>query len=496
MAKRVIMVGIDACHRDTLYKLIDTGKAPFFKSLADNGTRVKNAVTMFPSTTGSCCATLYTGCWYRNHGILNNEWVDRFVTPVRGRSYLENLHEALHSMDRKLFGLPTLFLPERKSGGQINNDLNPEHPTIFETLTAAGKTSYSFFHYYGKGATRWIRPSRMDMVRYGYVEQFKKPFQIYEKYLVTRAIHHIRDKMPDLLAIYFGCNDGHSHRFGVEAQYDYLKDFIDPQLKRLKDAYDELCPNDEVYWSICADHGQSTVKEEEKHRSMWYDTFYPAFHEAGITKIDRGLSKNVLDDLDAIVTLGTGASVGFYVKDKKTADWKNAPDFEKDVAPILNNLMKASDQLGPFKDWAWPGYLDFILARKSFKDPYMIYANEPPYDKPGRLMPLEEFFKGKDSIYVKPLERIRGIDSPKGPDFIVVLDYIEKHFNINEIGGFHPGQHGSFCPDDSYVPMIFSGPGIKKGEIDEAFTTNWSPTIASIFGLEIKGADGKPLTIF
>lgn len=496
MARRVVMIGIDGCHQATLYGLIDRGEVPFFNWMKENGTRVKKAVTMFPATTGCCCATLYTGSWYRSHGILNNEWVDRFATPVRGRSYMECMREALDSMDRKLFGWPTIFLPDKKKGGQINNDLNPAHPTIYEALTAAGKTSYTLFHYFGKGATIWQRPSRMDMLRFGYAENWKKPLQIYERYLVTRAIALIKRKMPDLLGLYFGCNDGHSHRHGVEAQAGYIRDFIDPELRRLKAVYDRLCPNDEVYWTVCADHGQTTMSEAGKRHSMWFDTFFPILRAAGLEKPGRGLSGNALDDLDAIVSLGTGASVTFYIKNRKAGGWKAQPDFSTDIAPVLNNFLKASDNLPPFADWKYPGYLDFLLTRRAFDEPYHVYVNKPPYEGVGELVPVEKYFAGKGAHYVKPVERIRSLDHPKNADFLVSLEYFDKHYNINEEASFHPGQHGSFFADDSYVPMMFAGPGVRRDELEEAFTIHWSPTTAGILGVDMPAADGKPLPIF
>lgn len=496
MAKRVIMVGIDGCHQGVLYGLIDRGEVPFFNDLLKSGTRVKKAVTMLPSTTGSCCASLYTGSWYRHHGILNNEWVDRFVTPVRGRSYLENLHEALNSFDRKLFGFPSILLPDKHEGGQINNDLNPEYPTVFEAMTAAGKISYSFFHYFGKGATRWQRPSRMDMIRFGYAENWQKPLQIYEKHMVTRVLRICKKKMPDYLAIYFGCNDGHSHRYGVEAQNEYIRDFIDPELRRLRDGLKQLAPNDEFYWSISADHGQTTMKESEKDRCMWYTHFDPILEVSGIKKMGRGLSTNKLDDLEAISVLGNGATVGFYIKNRSTGDWKTDPNFETDLVPILNNYFKASDKLAPFADFKFPGYLDFVLTRKKFNEPYQIYINKPPYEGVGELVPIEKYFEKNDGRYVKPVERIHSLDHPKGPDIIVMLEYFDRHYNINEETGFHPGQHGSLCPDDSYVPMIFSGPGVRTDELDEAFTIDWAPTLASILGVKMPKADGKVLPIF
>jgi len=473
--------------------LIDSGEAPFFRKLVDNGTRVRRAVTMFPSTTVCCCSTLYTGCWYRNHGILNNEWMDRFSTPIQGKSYIAGLKYALASLDKKLFGFPSIILPDLKSGGAVNNDLKV--PTIYDEFTRAGKTSYTFFHYVGKGSTRWVRPSRMDMIRYGLVEQFGKPYQMYEKHMVTKAIKHCRGAMPDLLSIYFGGNDGHGHRYGVPGQEGYLRDFVEPQLARLGAWLEKALPNDEIYWAIVADHGQSTLTEEDIPRCVWYDTFKPMFDEAGFEKFDRGLSDQVLDDNDVIASLGTGASIGFYVRDRKSKDWKKQPDFDADLAPALNNFLKASDAAAPFSDWKFPGCVDFLLTRRKFDDPYSVYVNEPPYNGIGRLVPLEEYFSAKGPAYLRPVERVHNLDHPKGPDIILMLDY-KKHYNVNEAGAFHPGQHGSLLEEDSLVPMIFSGPGVKRGELSDAMTIDFSPTAASMLGVKMPTADGSVLPIF
>lgn len=493
MAKRMIMVGIDGCNRDILYDLIDKGDAPFFRKLADNGTVVRNAVTMYPSTTGSCCSTLYTGCWYRNHGVLNNEWMDRFQSPPAGRSYIAGLKYALAAMDRKLFGLPNILLPNVNKGGSFNNDLR--RSTIYEEFTKAGKKSYTYFHYIGKGATKWVRPTRMDMIRFGLCEQYHRPFQTYEKFMVSRALKDCAREMPDLLSIYFGCNDGHSHLHGVPAQREYLRDFIDGELARLAAGLEKMAPGDEFFWGITADHGQSNVDESDKDKSVWHTDFHPILKESGYENIMQTMSDAELEPADAAISLGNGAMISFYLKNKKTKDWKNNPDFETEIVPLLNNLLRASDKLGPYKDWKFPGYVDFLLARKSFEEPYRVYWNKAPYDGPGKLLSVEEYFAEPRGEHVKPVERINGLSSPRGADVILNLDYGKK-YNVNEESGFHPGQHGSLLPDDSYVPMIFSGPGLKKGEIAEAFTIDYSPTCASVLGVQMPEADGGILPIF
>ncbi len=493
MAKRIVMIGIDGCHQQTLYGLIDRGEVPFFNWMMENGTRVERAVTMFPATTGCCWSSIYTGDFYKKHGVLNNEWIDRFSVPVRGRSYLNGLHEALHSLDRRLFGFPSLLLPDRNEGGQMNNDLQSK--TVFEWIGGAGKTSYSFFHFFAKGATRWVRPGKRDMVRYAYVEKFEKPYQIYEKMLKTRVIETIRKHGPaDFLSIYFGSNDSHGHRHGVEGQAEYLRDFIDGELCEIRAEIERVCPDDEIYWAVVSDHGQTSIGETERNRCMWYTDVIPLIEDAGYSAPGRGLSSNELDGLDSILTQGNGACVGIYLRNRSTGSWKDQPDFEKDVVPVLNNFLRASATEGRFGDWKYPGFVDFLLTRKRFDEPYRVYRNSPPFEGVGELVELEDFFSGDAEKYVEPVIRIRGTDNPKNADIHLVLNYFDMHYNINAEDNFHPGQHGALCPEDSIVPMMFAGPGVKKEGIASAFTTNFAPTLAGILGVEMD-CDGGPLDI-
>jgi len=488
------MVGIDAGHRDTLFGLVDSGEAPFLRRLVENGTRVKRAVTMFPSTTVACISTLYTGCWYNSHGITNNEWIDRFESPIRARSYIAGLKYSLESFDRRLFGLPSVLLPETNTGGAVNNDL--QRPTIYEELTRAGKTSYTYFHYVGRGATRWIKPGRLDMLRYGMVEQFNFPYQFYERYMVPRVIKDIKKEMPDLLSIYFGGNDGHSHRHGVEGQREYMRDLIDPQLARLDAALKDICPGDDIYWAITADHGQTTMNDLSPVKCVRDKNFYGILVSSGFDRPGHGVSDDPeLDSYNTITALGNGASIGFYLRHNKTGDWKIQPDFERDITRFINNLLRANAGHN-FAAFHSPGCVDFILTRTDFNEPYRIFLNEPPFDGPGRLVELEEYFSGPGSdIYVRPIERLRAIDHPKGPDVILMLNYRDG-FNVNDEEHPHPGQHGSLLADDSYVPMIYSGPGVRRDEIPDALNIDFSPTAASILGVDMPQADGKPLPIF
>lgn len=472
MKKILLMIGIDGANRDIFYSLIEKGELQFFSEIAKNGTVVENATTLFPATTVCCVASMYTGCYFKTHGILNNNWLDRFSEPPSFKAYISSLKEVLKSLDKKLFGFPSIILPDKNSGGQINNEISKDIQTIYEAASENGLRSYSFFHYIGRGATRWIRPRRRDMLLFAYIEKFKKNYELFEKAMIDVIINSLKKSIPEIISIYFGCNDGNSHRNGVSDQIRYLKQLIDPQLLRLKNFLTERYPEFDFYYSVCADHGQTEFEEEYSGRVLWCRNFEDILNSLNL-KADGGERIKTFD-VDVIFTFGNGASVGFYLRNKKTKNWKDQPHFEKDVLPVAERFLKED-------------FTEFILIRKSFEESYKVL------DKNGNILLLKEYFKDK-SNYINPLERIENINSPKGPDMIVLLDYEVKKYQIGK--EFKKGNHGSLFKDDSYIPMIFSGRGIKKGKITYASLVDYAPTCAKILGFEMKKSEGKVLNIF
>lgn len=481
MKKKLVMIGVDGANRDVLYSLIEKKELPFFTEIVENGIIVENATTLFPATTVPCVASMYTGCYLKTHNILNNNWFDRFKSPPLFKAYIASAWEALKSLDKKLFGFPKIFLPDANLGGQINNEISKDVQTIYEVATENGLTSYSFFNYIGKGATKWIRPRRRDMLLFAYREKLKKGQEPFDKAMCDVAINSTKKFLPDIISVYFGCNDGNSHRNGVSDQGRYFKELIDPQLLRLKKFLMEKYPDFDFYYTVCADHGQTEFEEKDKDKTLWIDDFKNIIKSTDNNLTVEGGETITTTDVDVIFTFGNGVSVGLYVRNKKTKSWKDEPDFENDIVPIANRFLKED-------------FLDFILTRRNFNDGYKVYENTLPYNTIGKFIELEEYFKDKLNRYIEPVERIEGINSPRGPDIIIFLNYDYKKYQIGK--EFKKGNHGSLHKDDSYIPMIFSGKEIKKGKLNKASLIDYAPTCAKILGFEMKKVDGEILDIF
>ncbi len=86
--KQMIFLDIDGILPEVLYELADD-KSTNISRIAGCGQRVKRAVTIFPSVTLCCQASMFTGVYPAEHGIVGNLWFDRGQTPPVFRKYTD-----------------------------------------------------------------------------------------------------------------------------------------------------------------------------------------------------------------------------------------------------------------------------------------------------------------------------------------------------------------------------------------------------------------------
>ena len=495
--RHVIWTLIDGCHADVFCDLFFGGKLPNFRRVLKDGVAVRNAYTCFPSITVACLAAIFTGNHFKNIGILGNVWYDRTWEPVGGRAYLSVLDQTLASYDRRKFGFPNIILPDNHKGGLVNNDISRDVKTIYEVLSENSLASCAMFNYVGRGATCWFRPTRKDMLTYVYINKRTHNYSVFDRQMMDGALWYIRkNSMPNLLTLYFGGHDGNGHKYGVGAQGDYLQRVVDVQMGRLLDCLQTRCSIDNLNFVVSADHGQTDFpRGGTEHRIIWKDDIRRLFRESGMAlQVDGGETPDVQPDSDILYAIGTGGSFSLYIKNRETRRWKDPPRYEEDIVPIANLILASSDERNRQRSYYLGDYLSFLIVRQSPDAPYMIYQNDFPYADPGKLILLEEYFDDKKERYPDAVEQIRGLECPeRGPDIIAVLDYDEKGYYLS--GCVHRANHGHLCRDDSRIPLIFSGPGIRNGEIEFCRLIDIAPTVASLFGLPMPTADGKALDI-
>ena len=116
---------------------------------------------------------------------------------------------------------------------------------------------------------------------------------------------------------------------------------------------------------------------------------------------------------------------------------------------------------------------------------YRVYAGS------GNTKDLQIFFR-ENSNYVDAVNRIQSLDSTRSGDIILLAKdvwyFADSTFN---------GEHGGLSQAESYIPLIFSGPTIRKGATDPtpARSIDLAKTLADLLGFSMPEADGSILPV-
>ena len=77
MAKKLILVVVDAMHPGMLLSAVESGRAPSFESLIERGSLIENVVSSFPSVTPVATSEITTGVGPGGHWIMGMNWYSR-----------------------------------------------------------------------------------------------------------------------------------------------------------------------------------------------------------------------------------------------------------------------------------------------------------------------------------------------------------------------------------------------------------------------------------
>jgi len=123
LAKKVIILGLDAPIAHRILELAQEGELPTFKHLIDNGVWAENCLVPLPTVTPPNWTTISTGAWPGTHGITS------FHTHMPGDPFLQEIQ----SWDSAQCQAETIWEAAARAGKRsiiINypstHDLNPE----------------------------------------------------------------------------------------------------------------------------------------------------------------------------------------------------------------------------------------------------------------------------------------------------------------------------------------------------------------------------------
>lgn len=457
--QRVVILDIDGLRRDVFLKAISESLTPNLCSIVcPNGINCSYhvpAVSVAPSITFTAQASIFTGAHPGRHRISGNNFFDRIGHITRGvpRHYALDGGDTYEIMD---------------AIQAFRNDLsdrllNPNTPTVYESVRDAGKTSIVAANMYNRGAQIGLLPSVLDMARvfldYGPIKM--TPEDCDDKTLDTLIQYfQVYDIRPDLLTFYFVGMDLHSHNEGPGQQMNYLCNVIDGQIGRLVENLRKLKLFEGTLFVVVSDHGQSPTPGDDAHTLRLGFPFdmelTPLFHKLGLDLYDMPSEGH---DVDAVVGLNGG--LGYVYLRNRKGSWPDYPRYEEDVLRVAQAFHRMN-QNGDFRS-ELRGTLEMILVRNSESGQNWI-ADYQAYLGDGKTQPLAEWLERHPELPIVDGEnRIRNAISPLSGDIILGAKAEEGvYFGVDGLKGVH----GSLHAQDSNAVLTFSMPTGTPNEND------------------------------
>lgn len=468
----VVLIDIDGMKRELFYNLLADGALPGFARLFEHGARVRYGVTVYPSETLPAQTSLFTGLYPGRHGIVGNGWMERNTQPPRIVDF-SRADTAAMVFGYRLYGLPTLVLPHSGTGGLINAALFPDARTLYEHLSGRDLRSVVLFSQISRGAGRWIRPSRPEMVYFAMSTRARLDHTRMDRSTWSTAKKLLsRDGLPDMLTLYFCGIDSWGHHTAGQGQEVYITRVLDPIMTDLARVFKARGWLDRARFALCSDHGHSWLGAR---RRVSHITLMSTLQAAGRRPTAHAPLRA---DADCYINV-IGGSVQLHVR-AASGDWNAPPDVDSDLLPLARALENVRRPDAPQE----PCFA-LVLVRPAAHAGYHVLTDRG-------LVAAEDFFWEKLEQFPNAFSNIRGLNCARSGDIVLFANFERGFYFSDETV---PRSHGSLSPDDMGIPIMFSGPGIRRGVIERASIVDIMPTILSLFGISAAGVDGSPLHV-
>ena len=456
MVKNYLLVDIDGLRPDVLARGLEENRLPNIARLLGGAGLERGALLPVlapaPSITFTSQACLFTGEHPAGHGIPGNQFFDRFGTHQGGtpRHYAFDVGDSLAVDDAvRVFtdGLAAKCLLA---------------PTLYHATSQRGWLSLVACHMYALEASVWLKPSLSSLARFtkgGNLFGMSAPE--YDHHTLQKTLDELtRNGLPNVLTVYFMGLDHESHVHGPQAQIGYLVDVLDPMLGEL---WEEIASQPEVnlpFTLLFSDHGQIGVPADDQHSIR---LGFPFEREMGHLFDALGLDVHDFPgedpNCDAVVA-SNGGLAHVYLQNK-AGRWADAPVFERDIFPVAQAFWEAhvSGSYASELQGALGGVLLRDVSRQGWNARYQALTPQ------GDLVSLEEWFAAQPGgLYADPVNRLHNLAGPLTGDLLLISNYSEGYYFAQPM----PGMHGGLHPDESWATLALGGPGMNKGDWEEA----------------------------
>lgn len=496
---KVIVLEFHGMKRGVIQKNLD--RLPHFRELIlgprnrQGYVRMKNTRTTIPVASQPAVAAMYTGLYPRRTGVVSTIWFDRRTTAVHTLiSYGQQRMNRILSAN----GARSLF--------EYAADAGRTSMTAMLMLTNGADWSLR------SGAFFWGNASALTALREGrwfpdsrYVDDRTISALLTGRLLsydnsLSNVLRH-RKTLPDVTVVQLLGTDLYSHFPPAflrkrEASMDeiqgyYARTVLDPLLGRIMEFLKRAGWYDRTVFVLISEHGfikiRKLVPDALVDRSL-----SGAFRLPGFSRTRR--------DSDAVVMIGA-CTKEVYLKNRAIGRWTDPPRLLLDVKPavdlllsnprlrgILNAMVvrkypgersEGIAEHGPWWTLDWRTYAESGMMKLDFLRALKPLSHLSSYFQMGPFLA-----GGLTNQYTRDTAPDIKIVNRKGI-------YFERDFTKY-------GHHGSFYPEDCYVPFWIAGPGLSRvlkgryGLEEEASTLDLVPTVCGLLGIpQPEGLDGK-----
>lgn len=298
--KKVLLVVIDALASNVVVPAINDGRLPCLAELVRRG-QLTDSTAIFPSVTPAATASIVTGHYPRQHGIVGAHWwnsesntvsffgADLWMIYNAGvgkyfRDFMVRLNEkflktdpVFQSIERQ--GLTAAVINFMWFRGDQRHPVNA--PLMLELLggsgipeTVAGPTHLALADFvplrFSKDEPAYCASGGL-LKRFGFHDDCTADYL--EKLFAS-------DETPDLTVAYFPNNDFESHQVGPESALDAVAK-VDEVLSRiieLRSGMDQFLTDYSIV--VTGDHSQSVTLDDADEREIRLDELLSDFQQA------------------------------------------------------------------------------------------------------------------------------------------------------------------------------------------------------------------------
>jgi predicted AlkP superfamily pyrophosphatase or phosphodiesterase len=513
--KLIVGIVIDQMRYDYLTRFSDRYSENGFKRLLKNGFSIENAYyNLIPTYTAVGHASIYTGTTPDNHGIISNNWYDKFLKKTIYcvdddiyRTVGNNSDAGKKSPSRMYTTTVTdqLHLAQNMNGKTIGIAIKDR-----SAILPAGHTANAAYWFHGKQKGQWISSNFYMENLPNWVTDFNNSDKA-NNYLKTpwNTLYDINTYTNSIID-----NNLFEGKFKGETATSFPHDI--PNLKVTNGNFDIL-KGIPAGNSFTADFAKAAILGENLGKSEFTDFLAVSFSSTDYIGHQFGPASKEIEDTYLRLDKDIADLLSFLDKQigkNKYTVFLTADHAAVDVPAYLQSLKIPAHyfDIQKFKQSALEitkKYFNSIELIENISN-YQIFLNKQKIESLGldknkvadklveEILNFEGIYK---AVTARTLQTTRFFDGimnslQNGYNQKISGDVMMIPYPATLIRGRTGTSHGSGYSYDTHIPLIFYGNGIKKGVSKSKYEIiDIAPTIANLLRIEAPNSStGKIIT--